>query len=294
MRPSDENQRGSKRPNLMSSSRRAAGGDDKILAKLERGTAAGAAGKPARPTLRWLGAGGSIIVALIGTLTWVAYVNATTPRVLPVARIKPYILPNATQAPRPMMLARADGAAIDAPVPAGPAPAVVTTPVPLPVTVAAPATILDEAPEPDTAAPAAVERPRAAARPVERHVVPTRHAIAPYKLLPQRSARATAARAAAPRQASYTARRPAKGVRNAAVRGHAKGAQATPPAQAEPALDSDVALLSALVAHSGKHAAERAQQDTHAAPACGAGADSGKKCPVKASALLEILRKTTD
>lgn len=244
MRPSDENQHGSTRPNLMSARRRAAGNDDKILAKLERGTPAGVARHSAATSVAWLGAGGCAIAVLIGALVWVAYVNATTPRPLPLVRSKPFPISQAAPEARQAAPERAEQAA-----------------APAPVQLAA-ALILDEA--------------------VEHYLPPPKPAAAATKPAP---------RATALRQAGYTPQ-PVKPARSSSTRGRSKASQVAAPASAEPVLDSDVALLSAIVAHLPRHSAEGGQ--TESAAACDNATDPGKKCPVKSGSLLQALRKTTN
>jgi len=250
VRPSDENQHGSTRPNLMSARRRAAGNDDKILAKLERGTPAGVARHSAATSVAWLGAGGCAIAILIGALVWVAYVNATTPRPLPLARSKPFPISQAAPEARPSAPERVEQAA-----------------APAPVQLAA-AVILDE--------------------PVEHYLAPPKPAAAVNKPAPRASA---PARAATLRPASYSAQA-AKPGRSVATRGRSKASQGTAQASAEPVLDSDVALISAIVAHLPRHSAEGGQ--TEAASACDNATDPEKKCPVKSGSLLQALRKTTN
>lgn len=67
MRPADENQH-STRPNLMSSGRRA-GSDQSILEMLDRDSGRGPRRK-SRSRLAWYGAGGALAASLIGLLVW--------------------------------------------------------------------------------------------------------------------------------------------------------------------------------------------------------------------------------
>jgi hypothetical protein len=73
VRPTDENQTGSRRPNLMSSSRRASG-EINILAMLD-----GQSGKPlsrrflAWPRIAWVGGAGVLGCALLGGLAWLLH-----------------------------------------------------------------------------------------------------------------------------------------------------------------------------------------------------------------------------
>ncbi len=68
MRPSDENQHRSKRPNLFSGSSRPDSDDEHILARLERGASAPAAHQSARSTPMLLGGASLAIAALLGVL----------------------------------------------------------------------------------------------------------------------------------------------------------------------------------------------------------------------------------
>ena len=73
MRPTDENQTGSRRPNLMSSSRRVSG-EINILAMLD-----GQSGRPlsrrflAWPRVAWIGGAGALGCALLGGLVWLLH-----------------------------------------------------------------------------------------------------------------------------------------------------------------------------------------------------------------------------
>jgi hypothetical protein len=120
VRPPDENQHGSNRPNLMSASRRAAGGEDNILAKLERDAPRGLPGMlSGGARLAWFGIAGLLILTLIGALAWLARENARVHR---------------------FPLAVAPSRSAPLPLPAAPAASVVAA-------AAAPAAIIDEAPE---------------------------------------------------------------------------------------------------------------------------------------------------
>lgn len=88
-------------------------------------------------------------------------------------------------------------------------------------------------------------------------------------MLPPVVKTAPAKPAVAPRQLGKSAKPQVRGV---AARKPKAPAQASSTA-AIPEVDSDVALLSAILAHATRHAAERAQQES-----C-----EGKKCPVKPS-----------
>jgi hypothetical protein len=74
VRPTDQNQTGSRRPNLMSSSRRS-GAEINILAMLD-----GQARKPRRfarlPKAAWYGGGGVLACALVATVAWLVHDQA--------------------------------------------------------------------------------------------------------------------------------------------------------------------------------------------------------------------------
>lgn len=224
MRPTDENQTGSRRPNLMSSSRRT-GGEINILAMLD-----GQARKPgplARlPRAAWYGSGGVLACALVGVVAWLVHDQAGSgfegrvpagPPVVPLEIVSETVPNPALQVDPP----RAHGAAVvdvaaaasdtasaaQAPVPGRPG-----TPVVIPVSapVNAPVSTAASAPPTRTAA----------------HAPPRVQPRAP-------AARSVLAEARQP--ASAHARRPAAAVQKAK------------PAPAP--VDTDVALISAIIQH---------------------------------------------
>lgn len=77
MRPTDENQSPSMRPNLMSPKRERTSGEDSILAMLERDPLRrrGAQGGVSRLRLACYGASGAVVLALTATLVWLAAGN---------------------------------------------------------------------------------------------------------------------------------------------------------------------------------------------------------------------------
>lgn len=76
MRPTDENQHGSTRPNLMSASR-SGGSEDNILAMLERDAGRGRASQfSSHPRTAWYAGAGALVVAMVGALGWLAWENA--------------------------------------------------------------------------------------------------------------------------------------------------------------------------------------------------------------------------
>ena len=137
MRPSDENQHGTTRPNLMSSSRRGGNSDDSILARMDK-----ARGLSARARTAWLAAAGGLIAVLIATVAWLAHTSMTTPHPLPIDGV-------AATLPPLVMLPRTPVAAA-APPPAVRMPARMPAPVPVRVIALAPHAA---APQPKPAAP---------------------------------------------------------------------------------------------------------------------------------------------
>jgi hypothetical protein len=82
VRPTDENQY-STRPNLMSSGRRA-GNDQSILEMLERDTGRGNR-RGRRSRVAWYGAGSALAVGLIGLLAWLTHDSAPPQEAQPIA-----------------------------------------------------------------------------------------------------------------------------------------------------------------------------------------------------------------
>ncbi|QNA99652.1 hypothetical protein [Massilia sp. Se16.2.3] len=80
MRPTDENQAASTRPNLMSSRRSA--GEDNILAMLERDSARRNGTRVSSARLAWYGAAAALTGILAGGVAWLAYDNHQTVREL--------------------------------------------------------------------------------------------------------------------------------------------------------------------------------------------------------------------
>jgi hypothetical protein len=220
VRPSDENQLGSTRPHLKSA-RRTASANSNILASLERLANKQHSRTKPRPNPAWLSAGALAVLGLIGTIAWLAHVNATTLRPLPVADARGRPLPDMPAA----SAARLPAAIIDEP--AERAILLARAEIP-PLVMLKPA-----APPPRPPAPLMVERAAPAPK------------------------RTPAKKAAPPKVAAAPKKAPA------------------PPVKTEPEpVDSDVALLSAILSYSSRHAAERTQVDE-------AVCQAGKKCPAK-------------
>jgi hypothetical protein len=325
VRPTDENQHGSTRPNLMSPSR-PGGGEDNILAMLERDAGRGRASQfSSHPRMAWYAGAGAVVVAMVAALGWLAWENATKTRELPLETTRAL---------------RAGDTRIAAaqPAPAAPAAALVHTEHPAPAHPAASgqaevvalqtagAAIIDSQAAPAEApvqlaqaqaeakatsapgAPAQVAQPsklpplvllppeeaapkRKPAAPVAAAATPRPAAAAPSKATaaprPAAKADAAPAPAPAPRRAARLDGAPAS--RPAAkapphrparpVLARAKKAQtpAAPARSADASADTDVALISAIIMHSSKHAGERAKAE--AAKDC-----DGGKCPGKPAA----------
>jgi hypothetical protein len=252
VRPPDENQHGSTRPNFMSATRRAYAGDDNILARLERDAKRGksarsGAWKHAR--LTWCLLASVLVIALIGTLASLARENLSAPHKSALAEtasaaVDPYgsdVRGGFAPLPMPTATRKLGANAFDMPPePALIPPMVMLKPAPTPAAVKVPAPAPLRAPAPRPVAKPQPERIAAAVKPP-----PAR----PQARLPAPAPRSVAA-------APVTAR-PKKQLPTAAP-------EAAP-------IDSDVALLSAIIMHASRHAAERAQME---AARCGA----GKKC----------------
>lgn len=220
----------------MSSSRRPAASEDSILASLERGSSE-------RTHRGWLIIGGSAAAVLTLMIAWLAYGNATSVRSLPPSAVK-----------RP----------VAAPV----APPMLSQSLP-PVSIPAPqaAAIIDElALDPPARTALVMLPPDEIAKSDAAMSVAAMPAAKP----------APAKVAAAPRQTAKSAKpaaaKPAA-AKAAPRKVAARKAKPAAPQAASADVDSDVALLSAILAHSTRHADERAQQEKDAC--------QGKKCPAK-------------
>lgn len=272
MRPTDENQNASNRPNLMSSPH-GGGSEENILAMLERD-----AGSRPSPTARiaWYGTAGLVVIGLIGALVWLVRDNPAN-RALDKALAT--VAPPAASAP-----AQASTAAMAVSVPAevhahAQGAAIIDNPEAAPVATAraqAPATVTEDAaraapvpapsaqPEPpplvllspEEAAEARGEtvarqaRPEPVDRAREAPPEPDTHLIRPENPLAARAdpppARVAAKAARPPSQSRAKERTTA-----------AKPRKNAPAPAAEEAVDRDVALISAIIMHSSRHAAER-------------------------------------
>jgi hypothetical protein len=285
VRPPDENQNGSTRPNFMSASRRAAGGDDNILARLEkdanRGPSAASWSKHARA---WCGLAALAIIGLIGVLASLARENLAAHRpALIEAKAAPDLFANGGFAPLPGPAPSTANstALVDLPIAPpkskssdrdGVPPLVMLKPAPAPVKMVTPVSKLVAH---SSAKPATHPSAKTVTQASAKAVTPAAR-NAPAKLPAKRT---PAKPAATPARPALAATAPARAATRTPPRAEAataparkKTTSAAAPVKAERAVDSDVALLSAIIMHASRHAAERAQIE---AAQCGA----GKKCP---------------
>jgi hypothetical protein len=254
VRPPDENQYGSTRPNLLSGARRRFEGDHNILERLERDSARQASGNRSRAA--WYGAAASLVLLMIVIVAWTAFDNAGTVHVMPVTRIPAETGPAVVTTVAPDLVPPAPGAAVQPAPPvnshellpastASRSGAIASLPplVLLPEHEGAPKPVARAKPSPSISAPA-VTRTASAAR---------GGVTAKEQAAPARPAPRAVAVAAQPRSPA-TASRPN-----------------------DPPVDRDVALLSAIIIHDSAHADEKAQLE--AAASC---ARVTRRCPVDA------------
>ena len=270
MRPTDENQAASTRPNLMSSRRGA--GEDNILAMLERDSARRPGARMSGVRLASYGAAAALAGILAGGVAWLAYDNHKTAQGLQARH-------DAASGAAPTVLA-------DASLPPLPPP----SPGPSPI-VEAPRTAVivdDSARRPDApAAPvaaasnvpplvmlppgeAAGAKPTLPAPRLVREVAPPKAAtVAPPPVAPRLTTVKKAEKAVekkpekSPKPASRVAKTaPARAV--ASAKGRVEAAASTRKASvksgvkpAGAAVDSDVALISAIISQSERHRGER-------------------------------------
>lgn len=226
MRPSDEDQSSSRRPNLMSSTRRTAN-EIHILAMLDRHEAGGLAqrllrGLRRKPRAPWYGAAGVLVCAMVGALAWLARDSGTAAS------------GNTALAGAPADKRTAGAAAASASL-ALPEAATDAAPDALP---AAGATIVDVAPAP-AARPAAPPPPLPQKR--TGRITPHEAAHEPQRL---------AAHAVTPKDVPPAAAARAKPLAHAEARNRraAASSKAAPKTGPE-AVDTDVALISAIIQH---------------------------------------------
>lgn len=266
MRPTDENQSPSMRPNLMSPRRTATSGEDSILAMLEREPARKRKAGTSGIRLAWYGASAMLALALTGTLIWMA---ANNDGLRP--EVQESVLAEAEQAPRRSAPAPGDspaGAATILQVAMAPAAAAPDTQP------AGAALIVDQAPPAEAVPPlrllkSAPEKPAAeTATPPARAttVAPVTAAAVPPRSVAKASPPARpVAPAAETRSVPRPAAAPAKSRQVVVAKSAVKPAQAktqrgvNPARSPEAPVDADVALISAVIVHANGHAPEGSQ-----------------------------------
>lgn len=301
MRPTDENQH-STRPNLMSSSRRS-GNEESILARLERDAGHGLGRKfPPPARLAAYGAGGLLVVGLVGMLVWLAHDNsgpqveavalaeaaedsaarsAPPPATAPETAAAPSAPQAATivdehqppagahapeqhEAPQLVLLAPTQATATDSRHHAAAEPAALSQAQPSPI--AASVRLAQAAPAQESAREPA---PAQALQRAQTHSAKPGMASAVTE--PKRGAKPGMPRTDGPRKLAAPAQRLA--ALHLPTRA-AKAKRPIPPAPASEQVDSDVALISAVIMHSNNH------NPGHAAtPDC----DLDVKCAAKAT-----------
>jgi hypothetical protein len=255
VRPTDENQPSSTRPPFMSATRRPASTEDNILARMERDSRRGGAGSSwKRSWIAWCSVASLAIIGLIGVLASLARENIEVHQPAPLAESK--------AAPDPYGAAPLMAGAYDGFAPLPPPSA-----MPSPVQPKLPATAVDMRP---ARTPARADE---AARPSLVMLKPPPTPVKAVAARPAASAPHKSAPVAALKPAPVAALKPAPArALVASVPRPRKPLPAPAAASAlEPAVDSDVALLSAIIMHASRHAGERAQLE---AARCGA----GRKC----------------
>jgi hypothetical protein len=245
----------------MSASRRQSSGEDNILARLERDGKRGAAGKSWKQmntTIAWCGLASLAVVGLIAVLASLAKENMaghSKPVVVEAKAPTDQYADAGGFAPLPAVGSPPRRAAvlIEDPVPRAIPRASEAPHVPPPMVMLKPAAAVPAKPAATVAKPAAA----APAKPAAARVAPPRPAI---KTQPARPAPVKVAATAPAKPVATAAPRPKKAV--------------PAPATAKPetaAVDSDVALLSAIIMHASRHADERARIEAQTCP-------PGKKC----------------
>jgi hypothetical protein len=273
VRPTDENQH-STRPNLMSSPRRG-GSEESILAMLERDSPRGIGPRLSRSTRAvWFGVGGVLAVGLVGMVVWLVRGDPADQQAQELALASAGMVAHgqpvsagAAAAPSENAARLSNGAAIveeklptlgkGSPQPAAPASAATPTATSGQAGAAAGAVIEDAVTEPALPAVRSASSAPAAklAQAVAAPGAQTHKAAAPTE--PKRAAkvvRSESARehgAAKPNQVATT-RNGQRGTLHPAVK--PRKAHALP--AAEPKVDSDVALISAVIQHASKQHAQ--------------------------------------
>ena len=276
MRPTDENQGPSTRPNLMSSRRGA--GEENILAMLERDSARRSGTRMSSSRLAWYGAAAAFSGILVGVVAWLVYDNHETASALQV-QVQAERVPE-IDAVSPPALLDAPHTMASAPAPQPPSAAVIVDQppgpaAPPPLVMLPPETAARARPPAPPKEPAPVA-PRPVAATVGANVAATAAATkaAPVAAKPVKASKAGKAdRADTPAKTDKPAKSAAR-VAKAGRPGAKAGApartrgKAAAPAPAEAAVDTDVALISAIIQHSERHRGEREQPAPCSGPKC--------------------------
>lgn len=268
MRPTDENQSPSMRPNLMSPRRTATSGEDSILAMLEREPARKRKAGTSGIRLAWYGASAMLALALTGTLIWMA---ANNDGLRP--EVQESVLAEAEQAPRRtapapgdspagaatiLQVAMAPAAAAPDAQPAGAARIVDQAP---PAEAVPPLRLLKSAPEKPAAETSMSPAARASAVSPAPAAAVSPRSVAKASPPARPAAPAAAATRLVPRPAAAPAKSRQVVVAKSAVKpSQAKAQRGVNPARSpEAPVDADVALISAVIVHANGHAPEGSQ-----------------------------------
>jgi hypothetical protein len=256
VRPPDENQHGSTRPNLLSDARRRFGSDDNILERLERDSARQASGNRSRAA--WYAAAASLVLLVLVIVVWMAYENVNTVQVIPMphpAAERGAPVPTAAAPSGPAQWQQPPGAVRE---PALPGAATVLQ--------------MDQHDGPlhrqITMAPVVPPRNNTIANLPPLVLLPGDSAVAKKPFLPYKAEKAQ-------QQAT-----PERVTARTTTAGRARKPATVNPAQDAP-VDRDVALLSAIIIHDSAHADEKAQSE--AASACARASE--RKCAGRATAV---------
>lgn len=266
MRPTDENQSPSMRPNLMSP-RRTTSGEDSILAMLEREPARKRARGSSGPRLAWYGASAMVVLALTGALVWMAANNdGLRPDV-----DETVLAEAASASQRNTPPAHPAGAATILQVAmapeAQPAGAAVIVDQAPPADAVPPLRLLKPGPEASAAQKPASDRPAPPAATATPARAPAPVAAAPARPVAKTSPSPGAA-TVAPAEARALARPAATPAKSRPVMVAKQGARpvqpkgqrgVTPARTADGPVDADVALISAVIVHANGHAPEGSQ-----------------------------------
>jgi len=291
VRPTDENQAGSTRPNLMSSRR--AAGEENILAMLERDSARRPGTRMSGVRLASYGAAAALVGILAGGVAWLAYDNHQTGQELiaqhELANPVPPLLADAAP-PSPTVSAPAPAPAADAPrtavivdesapardtaVASAPPPLVMLPPHEL--AGARPASTPRPAPESVQPTIAKAEAPPAQAKHVtaEKKVAKAEAPVAPARTATEKKVTKAAAPATAKKtdkaaKSANRAAKPAKARTGATAKAKLEATrQRKAAASSDTAVDSDVALISAIIQHSERHRGEREAASACKGPHC--------------------------